>query len=835
MILDEDEQNRQVSLLSRSREDSLSSCTDDNPHRGKVKRRRVRSREMENDNGNENSNGQDVDPLNCVRKERENLERFLFNDINKISKPAIKNILSMWMNLENKVQELVIENSKLKTQLNCNELYLPEQRSYAQVLGSVSSSGVVPGSPVKSATKKEKPKSEILIIKPVEKEDKRTVDELKSGTLKKLEHLRNKLKINNVRQTRQKGLLMEVNSKEDINLIKNANLGDIGLKAEEPRRLKPSLIIYDVEKDLTVEELKLDLVEKNIIFKDENSKLDVMGKIDFVHKFPNKTGRLNWIVNLPGTIYKELISKGYGHIAKNCSSLDPLCEYCGKNDHCSNDCANKEKPTCINCFRSKRKETTHSNRVDLKVGQINGQRSAAVAAELDEIIRNEKIDILCVQEPYVYKEKVKGYSDQVILQPQTNYPWVAIIVANKEIEAFQILYEQSEHIMTIEFNYRNSKFYIINAYCQYSHPIYPFIQSIEKIIRKLITKKIIITADVNANSVLWYSDTTNERGRLVEELIVSNCLYIANQYCDTRTFSNQMGTSNIDVTLASNNVIANIIRWKVENLCTLSDHNLITFRYSDVLPSHISPITRSSYYKIRNTKLDKFLDKFNEIFNQEYLKYLELLKPDRLINKVSSKLHGICGMTIPKIRKSVRSVPWWNNELSKTREETFKVKKELARARRLKITADIENLIIKYRIARNKLTAQIRKAKKNSWRNYVTEKGNTEPWGVIYKIIKDKSRSAQVMTSIFSENQELTLTLEETVQTLLITMVPVDDCRTEEEVHRAVKEENSNYRNYNLEPEISIDEIEHAVVKSKDKKAPGIDRIRVLSEEMENS
>lgn len=104
----------------------------------------------------------------------------------------------------------------------------------------------------------------------------------------------------------------------------------------------------------------------------------------------------------------------YGHIAKNCESPDQLCETCGSKDHLKTTCKQGDAPSCINCIRNKRKDSKHSvrsemcpefrrqveiyrqNKMGLKLAQINAQRSSAASAELELIMREQNIDILCV-------------------------------------------------------------------------------------------------------------------------------------------------------------------------------------------------------------------------------------------------------------------------------------------------------------------------------------------------------------------------------------------------------------------------------------------------------
>lgn len=46
---------------------------------------------------------------------------------------------------------------------------------------------------------------------------------------------------------RNKGVIVEVKDRNDVDLIKQTDLKRIGLRTGEPNKLNPSLIIYDIE------------------------------------------------------------------------------------------------------------------------------------------------------------------------------------------------------------------------------------------------------------------------------------------------------------------------------------------------------------------------------------------------------------------------------------------------------------------------------------------------------------------------------------------------------------------------------------------------------------
>jgi hypothetical protein len=62
---------------------------------------------------------------------------------------------------------------------------------------------------------------------------------------------------------------------------------------------------------------------------------------------------------------------------------------------------------------------------------------------------------------------------------------------------------------------------------------------------------VLITTDSNARSTLWHDTLINTRGRILEEFITSNQLYIMDEKCTNTTFRNHMGTSNIDLKIIS--------------------------------------------------------------------------------------------------------------------------------------------------------------------------------------------------------------------------------------------------------------------------------------------
>ena len=94
---------------------------------------------------------------------------------------------------------------------------------------------------------------------------------------------------------------------------------------------------------------------------------------------------------------------------------------------------------------------------------------------------------------------------------------------------------------------------------------------------------ILIGADSNSHSVLTGSHETNARGKLLEEFILKHNLDILNRGSQA-TFSSHVGSSCIDVTLASPNLAAKIRNWRLSRDDSYSDHKTILFNLETIAP-----------------------------------------------------------------------------------------------------------------------------------------------------------------------------------------------------------------------------------------------------------
>jgi len=199
-----------------------------------------------------------------------------------------------------------------------------------------------------------------------------------------LKDKRNKLKVRNIRKLRNKGIAIEVNSQVDVDIINRSNLESVDLVITAPKKQNPNIVIYDVDKDCSRDELKEDFIEKNLPWSTSQERCDLEQAVNFKYSFKSKNDRMvNWVVQLPGSHFHKIINAervfmgwktyrikeyinivrcfkchGYGHIAM-CSVPKQLCDYCSSEEHAREDCKQRGAPLCINCIRFKKKQVQH--------------------------------------------------------------------------------------------------------------------------------------------------------------------------------------------------------------------------------------------------------------------------------------------------------------------------------------------------------------------------------------------------------------------------------------------------------------------------------------------
>jgi len=243
-------------------------------------------------------------------------------------------------------------------------------------------------------------------------------------------------------------------------------------------------------------------------------------------------------------------------------------------------------------------------------------------------------------------------------------------------------------------------------------PTYNFTEKLRAILGR--EQKTVIGADVNGHSPFWHCENTNDRGSLTVDLIEDFDLTVINQWAELTTYERaDMGSSNIDITLASPK-IANLVRdWSVIDV-TDSDHNVLT--YNIYLRTERVPVEISYRYNTKRADWAKFV--FGLCSRSTNI---DRTTVDTYARSIIGTIQRTAADSMPKISTAIRrpgKQPWWTADL------TF-AKKALDRLRRLGINRTDRPA---YNQTRNRYVGQIRSAKLEAWRCFAGDL-NTITWG----------------------------------------------------------------------------------------------------------
>jgi hypothetical protein len=81
--------------------------------------------------------------------------------------------------------------------------------------------------------------------------------------------------------------------------------------------------------------------------------------------------------------------------------------------------------------------------------------------------------------------------------------------------------------------------------------------------------------DSNSRSRTWHDKLTTVRGRELEKFLITQQLFIINEYSDMKKFQSNRGSSNIDLTVSNYKLLKEVQEWKISEEESCSDHKII--------------------------------------------------------------------------------------------------------------------------------------------------------------------------------------------------------------------------------------------------------------------
>lgn len=420
----------------------------------------------------------------------------------------------------------------------------------------------------------------------------------------------------------------------------------------------------------------------------------------------------------------------------------------------------------------------------LVIGQLNLHNDRVATSELDSLVLEHKLDIILVQEQYQHARLRRN-----LIQLDSKAR-AGIYVSSSNFTVTSLTNLMTPHCAVAEVSSPSCRVYIISCYFQYSHPVTPHLHHLRRVLQSLAGHKIIIGADVNASSTLWYGKyrfTDRDRRCAVEDFIAEMNLSIHNTPDAPPTFCGPMGESSIDVTLSCGDVRVN--RWRVLPDASCSDHRLIVY---DFLPGgKQDPLISAPNFRYKSRGANW------EFFRRLFDAHVKDFTRDNLSVEESAEIMSETFTYCADIaigRGSVtntRRCDWWNNHLVVLRRDFRRVRRKLNGLRKRQITDDTyTNALTDLRVARSRYRAAVEKSKRNLLRKIVDKLDREGPWSPLYHEFKaNRSVEFAYIQNININNGNIhTSGIKETADYLLETLIPDDHPENDTEYHYQIRQ-----------------------------------------------
>jgi len=407
----------------------------------------------------------------------------------------------------------------------------------------------------------------------------------------------------------------------------------------------------------------------------------------------------------------------------------------------------------------------------MKLGQINLQHCKAASAELSRRFGLNHFDICLIQEPYIYKDKVRGFDTggDIVYLPGNSKPRTCIYI-NKSIKYLPLGQFCTGDETVIKITYEEvsgakQEIVLCSAYFPYDSTEPPPSDNICKLVDFCKTNKLhlLIACDSNAHNTAWGSKDINARGTHVLDFIVEKDLHILNEGNEP-TFVNSIRSEVLDLTISTKQLSYKIINWHVSDEVTLSDHRYLAFELVSAKTSIIK--TRNP----RRTDWVLYQDKLEE--ETKALRGLNLSNKlecdsyaDKLRSAIINAYEASCEL---RTLKTNRKCPWFSSKLAKMRKEVRKLWNKSKK--KVKLGLHNDPIVLKYKESLTNYNKEINNSKNASWKRRCEELSNTDECSRLNKLLS--ADNFQRLGSLKDKTGRFTTDAKKSLELLLETHFP---------------------------------------------------------------
>lgn len=356
----------------------------------------------------------------------------------------------------------------------------------------------------------------------------------------------------------------------------------------------------------------------------------------------------------------------------------------------------------------------------LKLLQINLGRGREAQDLMMQKATEDNTDILLISEPY------KNPTSQVWYEDTSHR--AAIMIRNRRLKICEVNENNAGFVYATVGRIR-----IYSCYYSPNIDYNSFAEALTVLDVSIRSSKhrVIIGGDFNSKSTEWNSNTLDNRGTTVSEMIASLGLTVYN-VGDKFTFRRGAGGSIIDITFGSTSLYNDNMNWMVLEDLTLSDHQYISFNVNDHPNTCMEDVNlpRWNVRKLDKKKLSEYIMRTKE---RSMINSSETMLIGNGVDSLMKTLTKACNVAMPRAQKynNKRPVYWWTAEIRELRAKCLAARRTSTRSH------GNQTLETEYKRARLILRRAIKESKRRCW----TELCNgidSDPWGNPYKIVMKK-------------------------------------------------------------------------------------------------
>lgn len=355
---------------------------------------------------------------------------------------------------------------------------------------------------------------------------------------------------------------------------------------------------------------------------------------------------------------------------------------------------------------------------ELRLAQLNMNKSRAVQELMSKYIEEKGIDIVFGQEPNDnYVKRGKYFCDKRC---------DSFLYIHNDIAVASVVEEEGFVAVEME------DIVVVSCYFSPNRDLDEFkifMGRLDEIIKIFNKKGCIMAGDLNAMTPAIGSKRTNARGKILEEFVAENELEVLNKG-GRPTFRGAMGESVIDFTVATQRMAKKIEQWRVEEETeNLSDHCTISFTIK-------RDIKREKYRADEDKHRWRVTGEGLTAFSKD-IKLRAGGETKCEAEKLAKYIRDGCDKFFRRGRKEgkqLRPVYWWNENIAEQRRKCVAARREVTRANKGNDEWRKVELRNKYKKERQKLKKEIKKSKNEKWRDLCDELEN-DVWGQAYQIL----------------------------------------------------------------------------------------------------